>query len=134
MFWKFFKRFERLKTKTASVRLPKEMFEEIDNVCDGIGCTRNDWIKDTLKDKLRTYLDEITQDQEINVKDIEPITEDKLRIFDCNSGIMYENGIVVGNCSEIDLRQGKVFDKNGKQIGITRGLKSILELKNPTIE
>ena len=47
---------------------------------------------------------------------------------------MYENGISVGNCSEFDLRQGKVFEKNGKQIGITHGLKSILELKNPTIE
>ncbi len=29
-----------------------------------------------------------------NVKsDLIEITEDKLRIFDCNSGIMYENGI-----------------------------------------
>jgi len=37
------------KTKTASVRLPKEMYEEIDSVCDEIGCTRNDWIKDTLQ-------------------------------------------------------------------------------------
>ena len=122
-----------MKTKTASVRLPKEMFEEIDNFCNDIGCTRNNWIKDTLKDKLRTQ-DENTQESEINVEDIEPNTEDKLRIFDCNSGIMYENGIAVGNCSEFDLRQGKVFDKSGKQIGITRGLKSILELKNPTIE
>jgi len=58
VFWKFFKRFERLKTKTASVRLPKEMFEEIDNFCDDIGCSRNDWIKDTLKDKLSSHLDE----------------------------------------------------------------------------
>ncbi|MCH7648287.1 MAG: hypothetical protein IIA83_06750 [Thaumarchaeota archaeon] len=61
-----------MKTKTASVRLPKEMFEEIDNFCDDIGCTRNDWIKDTLKDKLRTQLDESTQDPEIKVEDIEP--------------------------------------------------------------
>ena len=118
-----------MKTKTTSVRLPKEMFEEIDNFCDDIGCSRNDWIKDTLKDKLRKQ-DGNTQESEINVEDIEPITEDKLRIFDCNSGIMYENGIAVGNCSEFDLRQGKVFDKSGKQIGITRGLKSIMELKN----
>ena len=42
-----------MKTKTGSVRLPKEMFEEIDQVCDGIGCSRNDWIKDALRDKLR---------------------------------------------------------------------------------
>lgn len=122
-----------MKTKTASVRLPKDMYEEINNFCNDIGCSRNDWIKDTLKDKLRTQ-DENIQESKIKVEDIEPITEDKLRIFDCDSGIMYENGITVGNCSEYDLRQGKVFNKNGKQIGITRGLKSILELKNVTVE
>ncbi len=71
MFWKFFKRFERLKTKSTSVRLPKEMFEEIDNFCDDIGCSRNDWIKDTLKDKLRTLLDEGTQESEINYEKLE---------------------------------------------------------------
>ena len=57
-----------MKTKTASVRLPKEMFEEIDNICDGVGCSRNDWIKDTLQDKLR---EENSQDQEVT-KDTEP--------------------------------------------------------------
>ncbi len=53
-----------MKTKTASVRLPKEMYQEIDNVCNDIGCSRNDWIKETLRDKLRTQLDENTQDNE----------------------------------------------------------------------
>jgi len=52
-----------MKTKTASVRLPKEMYEEIDNICDGVGCSRNDWIKETLQDKLR---EENNQDQENN--------------------------------------------------------------------
>ena len=121
-----------MKTKTSSVRLPKEMFEEIDNFCDDVGCTRNDWIKDTLKNKLRIQEENIQESE--NVEDIKPITEDKLRIFDCDSGIMYENRIAVGNCSEFNLRQGKVFDKSGKQIGITHGLKSILELKNTTVE
>lgn len=71
-----------MKTKTASVRLPKEMFEEIDNVCDDIGCTRNDWIKDTLKDKLRTQLDENTQESEINYEKLEsknkPVAEARI--------------------------------------------------------
>jgi len=52
------------KTKTASVRLPKEMYEEIDNICDEVGCSRNDWIKDTLQDKLREENNENSQDQE----------------------------------------------------------------------
>jgi len=55
-----------MKTKTASVRLPKEMYEEIDNICDDVGCSRNDWIKDTIKDKLREQFNENSQDQEEN--------------------------------------------------------------------
>ena len=53
-----------MKSKTASVRLPKEMYDDIDSICDDIGCTRNDWIKDTLKEKLRGGSDENNQDQE----------------------------------------------------------------------
>ena len=37
-----------MKTKTASVRLPKEMYEEIDNICDDVGCSRNDWINSEI--------------------------------------------------------------------------------------
>ena len=51
-----------IRTKTASVRLPKEMFEEIDEICDGIDCSRNDWIKHTLQEKLREENNE-TEDQ-----------------------------------------------------------------------
>jgi len=59
------------KTKTASVRLPKEMYEEIDSICDEVGCSRNDWIKDTLHDKLREENNENSQDQEV-IEDTEP--------------------------------------------------------------
>ena len=53
-----------MKTKTASVRLPKEMYEEIDNICDGVGCSRNDWIKDRLREGIREEPNENSQDQE----------------------------------------------------------------------
>ena len=59
------------KTKTASVRLPKEMYEEIDSICDEVGCSRNDWIKDTLQDKLREGDNENSQDQEV-IENTEP--------------------------------------------------------------
>jgi len=65
------------------------MFEEIDNFCDDIGCTRNDWIKDTLKDKLRTQ-DENTQDPEIKVEDIEP--ENKLGAEGIITTVSYDDG------------------------------------------
>ncbi len=65
------------------------MFEEIDNFCDDIGCTRNDWIKDTLKDKLRTQ-DENTQDPEINVEDIE--SENKPSAKGIVTRVSYDDG------------------------------------------
>ena len=89
------------------MRLPKEMFEEIDNFCDGIGCTRNDWIKDTLKDKLRTQLDENTQDSEINYDDIEKDEPVKEAII---KRVSYDNGKTWFN------------------------VKPVRELENPTVE
>ncbi|MEX1053886.1 MAG: ribbon-helix-helix domain-containing protein [Nitrosopumilaceae archaeon] len=53
-----------LESKTASVRLPKEMYEEIDNICADKGCIRNDWIKDTLREKLREESNSETKCQE----------------------------------------------------------------------
>jgi len=88
-----------LKTKTASVRLPKEMYQEIDNVCEDIGCSRNDWIKDTLKDKLRIQLNENPQDLQIKVEDVErpkptvTINDDeKSRSAGIVTRISYDNG------------------------------------------
>lgn len=58
-----------MKDKPTSIRLPSKTIEEIDNICDGIGCSRNDWIKDTLRDGLRR---ENIQDQDQKPEEIEP--------------------------------------------------------------
>ena len=50
-----------MKDKPTSIRLPNKTIEDIDNICDGIGCSRNEWIKDTLRDGVRR---ENSQDQE----------------------------------------------------------------------
>ena len=75
------------------------MFEEIDNVCDDIGCSRNDWIKDTLKDKLRIQLNENPQDLQIKVEDVERpkpavtiIDDEKSRSEGIVTRISYDNG------------------------------------------
>ena len=71
------------------------MFEEIDNFCDDIGCTRNDWIKDTLKDKLRTQNDEPL---EINYNDLEkvrPVAEGIVK------RISYDDGKTWSDVSEL---------------------------------
>jgi len=50
------------KSKTSSLRLSTKTYDEIDNICDEVGCTRNDWLKDAAKEKLRA---ENAQDQEV---------------------------------------------------------------------
>jgi len=57
-----------LKDKPTSIRLGK-LIEDIDNICDGIGCSRNEWIKDTLRDGVRR---ENSQDQDQKPEEIEP--------------------------------------------------------------
>jgi len=121
-----------MKTKTASVRLPKEMFEEIDNICDGVGCSRNDWIKDTLQDKLR---EENSQDQEESKKPQLIKVEDVIE-FECKNGNLYENGSLFGSCSNYDLDQGKVYEKNGKYLGQIKNdsKPQLVEIPHATIE
>ena len=59
-----------MKDKPTSIRLPNKTIEDIDNICDGIGCSRNEWIKDTLRDGVRR---ENSQDQ--GIKDTKPEPE-----------------------------------------------------------
>ena len=109
-----------LASKTASVRLPKEMFEEIDDMCDGIGCTRNDWIKDTLQDKLREESSEETEDQEIKSKPKpkqesrpEPSELRNLRIVEQNT----DKTIPKAQSYTITLDDGTAYHyKDGKKI------------------
>ena len=54
-----------MKDKPTSIRLPNKTIEDIDNICDGIGCSRNEWIKDTLREGIRT---ENSQGQEANAE------------------------------------------------------------------
>ena len=39
------------------MRLPESIYDKIDNACDDIGCSRNDWIKDAIDDKLHEERD-----------------------------------------------------------------------------
>ncbi len=41
-----------MKTKTASIRLDKELFDDIDQVCEKEACSRNDFIKNAIDQKL----------------------------------------------------------------------------------
>jgi len=39
-------------TKTASIRMEKSKFKEVDEKCSLLGCNRNDFIKNAINEKL----------------------------------------------------------------------------------
>ncbi len=50
-----------MKTKTASVRLDQELFEEIDNRCEKEACSRNDFIKNAINLALEENQSDLQQ-------------------------------------------------------------------------
>jgi len=66
------------KSKTSSLRLSTKTYDEIDSICDDVGCTRNDWLKDAVREKLRA---ENVQDQEI-IEDIAPEPKPTIEIIE----------------------------------------------------
>ncbi len=107
-----------MKSKTASIRLSKEMFEEIDELCDNVGCSRNDWIKDKLKDGLREENNEI--------EDPEPKEETKPKELP-----KILKGVIIDDITEkkLNVIPGILIDDNGKQTELTKGSDGVLRPK-----
>jgi len=106
------------KVKPTSVRFDNELLDELDQRCDKLGCSRNDFIKNSVDFAISQYSDFDFGDDDVEeVQQQEPIVEE-IRLFNCNSGKMYENDKDIGDCADYHLDHGKVFDNNGKQIGI----------------
>ena len=51
-----------------TVKLEKEMLEDVDNECEGLGCNRTDFITQAVQEKLEGK----TENFEINYNDLEP--------------------------------------------------------------
>jgi len=60
-------------TKNTTIRFDEEMISEIDQSCQDGECTRNDWMKDAVSEKLRR---EKAQDQEV-IEDIRSEPKEK---------------------------------------------------------
>ena len=101
-------------SKTVSARISNGMHEELRERCNNLGCTIDEYVTESIKVGL-----DGASDFEFDVEEDEPeLIEPKSRTFTCKDGILYEDGIKFGNCSEFDLNQGRVSDKNGNFLGI----------------
>jgi len=65
--------------KPITVKLEKEMLEEMDNECEGLGCNRTDFVIEAVEEKLRGESNKNSQDQEV-IKDTKPEPKEPHRI------------------------------------------------------
>ena len=106
------------KTKPTSVRLDPDLQDDLDERCDELGCSKNKFIEESIKLGLGGSSEfDFGDEEEEESKKPQLITVEEASEFDCKDGNLFENGSFVGKCSDYDLNDGKVYEKNGKYLG-----------------
>ncbi len=87
------------KTKPTSVRFDNDLLEELDQRCSKVGCSRNDFIKNSVEFA-------ITQQSDFDFGEEEEESEEESRI-------------IVENVPDdpIPMAHGKIYDDNGNLVG-----------------
>ncbi len=100
------------KVKPTSVRLEEKLLNDMDERCNELGCSRNDFIRSSVEYSVYE-VDSIESDEE------EPqlIKVEEIKEFDCKDGNLYENDSFFGKCTDYELNDGKVYEKNGMYLG-----------------
>ena len=102
------------KVNPTSVRLEPELLDDLDERCNELGCSRNDFIRSSVEYSVYE-VDSIESDEE-EPKSLKAEIID-IREFDCKDGNLFENDSFFGKCSNYELNDGKVYEKNGKYLG-----------------
>ena len=87
------------KTKPTSIRFDDELLEELDQRCEKVGCSRNDFIKNSVEFA-------ITLQSDFDFGEEEEESEEGSRI-------------IVENVPDdpIPMAHGKIYDDNGNLVG-----------------
>jgi len=120
---------KKSKVKPTSIRFDQETLSEIDQRCEDLRCSRNDFIKNAVDNQLEL---DATEDADLEPTKPEPkIVSGEVKknvIFDCDDGRLFVDGKYYGKCKDYTLNAGKVYDMRGNYLGQTRGsLKIIVE-------
>jgi len=108
------------KPKPTSVRFDDELLSDLDEKCKNLGCSRNDFVKASTEFMVydTTNFDfGNEQEDEEEPKKAQLIKVEDIREFDCKDGNLFENDSFFGKCSDYELNDGKVYEKNGKYLG-----------------
>jgi len=109
------------KCNPTSIRLDKELESNLNERCNKLGCSKNDFIKNSVEFMLTGYSEFDFGDEEDNPKESQKVVIKERRIFDCENGFLYEDGNNLGPCSNYNLVSGSVYDKQDNFLGVTRG-------------
>ena len=91
----------KIKTKPTSVRFDNDLLEELDQRCEKVGCSRNDFIKNSVEFAITQTSDfDFGDDEEVNETKEEPkiIVEDEPKPTPI-------------------IAHGKILDDDGNDIG-----------------
>jgi len=102
------------KVKPTSIRFDQETLSEIDQRCEDLRCSRNDFIKNAVDNQLEL---EATEDGEPKIM---PEEVKKNVIFDCHDGNLYVGEKYYGKCADYEMNAGKIYDMRGNYLGQTR--------------
>ncbi len=105
----------KIKIKPTSIRFDQETLSEIDQRCEDLRCSRNDYIKNAVDNMLEL---EATEDAEPKII---PGEVKKNVIFDCDDGRLFVDGNFYGKCADYEMNAGKIYDMRGNYLGQTRG-------------
>ena len=104
--------------KVVGTKLDNTEYEEFEECCVENGLTKSEQLRDLIKSFVN---EESTGILSIYEHEEEPKEESRTRVFDCESGTLYENGIRIGDCADYKMDAGKVYDEDGNFLGVTRG-------------
>jgi len=108
--------------QTVSTKLDKKDHERLVEMCNKEGQS----VAEALREMIQSYCNSWEDYEESEKSDeINGTSETKsefpkvtiLRTFTCSNGNLYEDGDLVGPCSDYDMNEGNVW-KDGKQIGV----------------
>jgi len=112
---------KKSKVKPTSIRFDQETLSEIDQRCEDLRCSRNDYIKNAVDNQLEL---EATEDADLEPTKPEPkiVSGDvkKNVIFDCREGNLYVDEKYYGKCADYQISAGKIYDMRGNYLGQTR--------------
>ena len=110
--------------QTVSTKLDKKDHERLVEMCNKEGQSVAEALRGMVQDSCNAWeeYEESEKPDEIN----EPTKSEPeypkvtiLRTFTCSNGNLYEDGDLVGPCSDYDMSEGNVW-KDGKQIGVIK--------------